>query len=113
MAKGISIESGQSDLGQDVYLIKKSRGKLSVDEITEFLQRENNGFYQGLYIIVVNATESATGGSGWYPDEPSTGDEVEVFQLVGEEHCPACSRLIPPDYCPECGVTLKLTKVVD
>lgn len=100
MAK-ITIESDGK-----FYVMRKARGKLSLDEITEFLQLENHGHHQGQYAILINATESAMGGSGWGMEETPKGDVVELILLNGEEPCPICTEMLPPDYCPECGATL-------
>lgn len=107
MAKGITIERGNSLGDNDVFVLRKSRGKLNLDEITEYLQQEQNGFYQGHYVIILNATESAMGGSGWGNDEPK-GDTVEEIRLEGDVTCPICAKMLPPDYCPDCGATIKI-----
>lgn len=105
MAKGITIESAGGMGENEVFVLRKSRGKLSLDDIGEFLQQEKQGFYQGNYVICLNATESAMGGSGWF-EEDSKGDCVEVIRINGEVNCPVCSKMLPPDYCPDCGATL-------
>ncbi len=110
MTKGLNIEFAGYNQGNNVFRLKKTRGKLSLEEITEFLQHEKNGIYQGQYVIVVNATEFTIGGSGWDDCQPTKGDVAELILLVGEAHCPVCSKLLPPDYCAECGAKIEILR---
>lgn len=84
-------------------IIKKKRGKLTLDEIEEFLRYENQGRYQSHYIIVLNCSESSCGGSGWMDDQDPPGDCAVLYQYNFEEPCPVCAEMTPPEYCPNCG----------
>lgn len=105
MAKGITIEKSRDFSGNEIFLVRKSRGKLTVAEVTEVLQQ--NRECEGHFAIVLNISDSAMGGTGWGDDEPQKGDVVELYEVASDDYCPLCSKLIPPDYCEECGASFK------
>lgn len=101
--KGITLEWDNDCRGNSVLLVRKSRGRLTLDEITEALRYEKHGQYCGRYAIMVNASEN-TCGTGWMDEIEPKGDVVELYQVAGEDDCPVCGKLTPPfEYCPHCG----------
>ena len=106
--RGIIIESEKDAFGNWVLLIRKSRGKLTLQEINDLLLYEDGGKYNGLYAIVLNASESACGGSGWDDGSEPKGDVAELYELYAGNDCPVCRKLLPEkDFCPHCGEKLK------
>lgn len=104
MAK-IQAEWRQDTAGHYSLILTKSRGKLTVAEIGEFLQRYPHGVFQGNWCIIIQAGED-TCAAGWY-EEPK-GDAVELYQLGQGDNCPVCGQLVPNyQWCPECGASLK------
>lgn len=97
----------QNIKGNQVLILTKKKGKISVQEVEEFLLREGGGSFNGYYAMIIKATESMCEVSGWM-DEDKQGDMVELYPLYQGEDCPICSKLLPPfKYCPECGKELK------
>lgn len=91
-----------------VLTIYKKRGKLTLEEIENYLRYENQGRSQGHYLIHLNCSESTCGGSGWMDDEVSPGDSAELYQYNFDDTCPICRKLAPIEYCPACGEHLPL-----
>lgn len=93
--------------GKQVLILEKKRGKLTFQEVQEFLLYEGNGTFNGHYAIYIRATESMCGGSGWL-DEEEKGDVIELYLIEDNEDCPICGKVTPIfQYCPECGASLK------
>lgn len=93
--------------GKQMLVLKKKRGKITFQEIQEFLLYEGNGSFNGHYAIYMRATESMCGGSGWL-DEEEKGDTIELYPIYDNEDCPICGKMTPPfECCPECGARLK------
>lgn len=114
MARGITFEWEQDFHGNNLLVIRKSRGKLTIREIGDLLLYGGGGLRNGRYAIIINASESAYGGSGWDDGTEPKGDVVELVQLEPFEKCPMCAAMLPdPDYCPECGFPLKQEKGVN
>lgn len=106
--KGITVEWGKDFAGNNTLLIMKARGKLTISEIEELLLYEGNGAYSGQWVIHINASESAYGGSGWDDGTAPKGDAIMLLQILEQESCPICGKLTPPfDYCPACGESWK------
>jgi hypothetical protein len=85
--------------GNPVLLLRKARGKISLDESANHLRYDDR--LAGHWVIILNASE-ATCGVGWPIEEPK-GDVIELYQIEAENTCPVCARLTPPEYCPHCG----------
>lgn len=106
MAAKLTAEWDEDIVGRPVLLIRKSRGKITVDELVDFLLRDYR-FTNYAYAMVINVRESMCEGSGWLMDEEPKGDVVELYQLEDEENCPVCGRILTYQNCPECGAELK------
>lgn len=90
--------------GRSVLLFEKTRGKISVREIENYLLYEEGQKFAGCYAILIRATESCLGGSGWDDGSEPKGDSLELFPIEEYENCPVCGEMTPPYlYCPRCG----------
>lgn len=108
MARGITFESEKDTFGNWLLLIRKSRGRLALQEIGDLLRYESDGKYQGQYAIIINAAEQTCGGSGWDDGSEPKGDVAELYELGAGENCPVCAKMLPdPNYCPHCGESLR------
>lgn len=106
---GVTVERGcRDDLkGTVVLIVRKSKGKLSVDEIVEAVRR--SGFFN-YYALLLNISEEASMGDGWLNDEISKpGDSVEILPLDYGNSCPLCGEMLPEkEYCNACGAKLSV-----
>ena len=93
--KGITLERSSDAYGNNILVIKKARGKLSIGEIEDILQYEEGGRFNGHYVIYIRATESTYGGSGWMDETQPKGDVVELLEILESENCPICKRVSP------------------
>ena len=90
--------------GRSILLFEKTRGKISVREIENYLLYEEGQKFAGCYAILIRATESCCGGSGWDDGSVPKGDSLELFPIEEYESCPVCGEMTPPYlYCPRCG----------
>lgn len=101
--------------GKSILLVEKSRGKLNLDEVGEFLRRSEYGVFQGVYVAFINAQECTCEGSGWiYDIEEKKGDSLELYKAEPGEPCPVCAKTLPDfEYCPECGAPLQGREVME
>ena len=102
MAK-LTWEYGDKD---DQIIIRKSKGKLTVQEIMDFMsQREQIlDFGEGaLCVIAWRMKEDTYSGWDMYTENP--GDAVDLFVLQDSSTC-FCGKTLFPQYCPECGTKL-------
>lgn len=108
MARGITYEWEKNIYGSSVLIIRKSRGKLTLQEIEELLRYERGGIFNGRYAILLNCSEATCGGAGWGDETEPRGDIVELCEVQSEEECPICKAMLPDkDYCPHCGESLR------
>ena len=91
----------------NILTLKKKRGKITVEEIGDFLRYSPQGAYQGNWALIIRAGDQTCGVSGWMDDFEDSGDVVDLYQLEDGEKCPICRKLLPPQYCPECGADLR------
>jgi hypothetical protein len=85
--------------GTETYLVTKTRGKLTLDEIEEALKAKG---LEGWFCIVLRVADEDT-YTGWELEEPK-GDMVYVSFIDEACDCPVCRQLTPfIGYCPECG----------
>lgn len=111
MKKGIKVEFVSGDYVRptldsplvkmaDTYVVRKSKGKLTLDEIEDAMRE----VLPGAYAIVLRCDE----GNGYdFSGEKPKGDVVELCSLEDGDVCPVCAQLLPPQYCPECGADLR------
>lgn len=105
MKRGISVEQGCDYAGTPCFVIKKKRGKLTLEEIQDILRYENLQQWNGYYVIFLNCTDSTVEGNGCLELlEERPGDTVMLYEVVDSAKCPVCKALLPPfQYCPSCG----------
>lgn len=103
MKRGTTIGWDNDIHDRSVVLIQKRRGRLTLEEITDILQHEDGGSWNGRYAILINCSEETLGGNGMFLGEP-VGDSVELYRLEQGADCPVCGQTLPPfEYCPSCG----------
>lgn len=88
-------------------VLEKARGKLSFDEIADFIRYDLHCY--SYFIMIMNCCEQTCGGNGLFDDiGDSKGDKIILYEYVGEDICPVCQQMAPPMYCPECGTEIKV-----
>lgn len=104
MTKGISIETMYNDelpprlRGTDTYLVKKNRGKLTLEDIEESFREKG---FEGYVSIVLHISQDCY--DGWSDGEEKR-DMVFASLIDDGLTCPVCKQLSPLiSYCPECG----------
>ena len=98
----------------DEWIIRKNKGRLTVAEIMEFMNRRDQlmQFGEGAMCVIVWRTSSDT-YSGW--DDmlgKAEGDSQSMFVLQDESRC-FCGRVLHMQYCPDCGRKLTGGEEVD
>ena len=90
----------------DEILILKPKGKLSVQEIRQFMNEREQilNFGEGTLCVIAWRMSSDT-YTGWELGGKPEGDTQEMFVLGDESEC-FCGRVLHPQYCPECGYEL-------
>ena len=96
LVMAIKSEVTTDALDRTVVTLHKSRGKLTVAEMQEYLQQH----LPGVYIILLRAHDDADGG---WPVE-TTGDAQDLY--LYDAQCPICGWEPPDGYCPKCGTDL-------
>ena len=106
MKRGITVTREYDRLDRPCVVIRKKRGKLSVDEIEEILRYEDFQQWNGHYVLLLNCTEATLGGNGcWDLLDEQPGDMVRLYEVTASEECPVCQSNLPPfSYCPSCGI---------
>lgn len=96
LVMAIKSEATVDDLGRTIVTLTKSRGKLTMAEIQEYLQQH----MPGVYAILLRAREDA------YDDWPieTTGDAQDLY--LYDNDCPICGHEPPDGHCPKCGANL-------
>lgn len=99
-----------SDPEKNIITIKKPKGKLTMQEIVEFMhQREQANVFEGkLCLIMFRINQDAD----LYPydwlsvDGEPTGDAQDVYVYEDGNNCPICGNEMFVQYCPQCGEPL-------
>lgn len=95
-----------------ILVLEKKRGKLSLNEVGDFLRYEKRGGFKGNYVLIIRATEATCGGSGWMDEEEPKGDQWALYRVEQGEACPVCGEVSPLlEWCPMCGESLTGKKV--
>lgn len=58
----------------NILVLEKEEGKLSREEVKEFLSHSHNGSFKGKYVLIIQA-EEAQGG------EETKGDQWELYKV--------------------------------
>ena len=102
----ITWEWGPHD---DEIIIRKAKGRLTLDEVWNFLQERSqlNAFgEESLAVILFRLRER---DSGYWDEGKDEGDAQSVYILSDGSKC-ICGREIFMQYCPECGAKLTIPK---
>lgn len=103
----ITIEQKYDYTGKLVYMVRKSRGKLTLEEIQQALREAQ---VEGLAAIMFNLDCSYNESIEDHVD----CDRISVMAFSDYDDCPVCSHLSPIRYrCPECGRKLECFKEGD
>lgn len=101
---GISFEWDRDLRGNSVLLARKSRGKISIAELQEAMERDYR--YQGSWAAIFKVSEDSY--QGWGGGSEPKGDVVELYQIGDGENCPVCAAVFSGiECCPHCGERLK------
>lgn len=107
MASKLSWEWGERN---HEIIIRKEKGKLTLDEIWNFLHKRDqlNAFDGDLAVIMFRvSSDRDIPFSLWGRDE-STGDEQAVIMIEDDMQCPICGKnSLFPQYCPDCGQPIR------
>jgi hypothetical protein len=96
----ISFEWDKDFRGNEILLVRKTRGKISISELQEGLSKNYN--FLGGWAVIIKATEEA--GYQCVPGAGELkGDVVELRRVDDWEDCPICAAVLAADYCPHCG----------
>ena len=89
----------------DQIIIRKAKGKLTLDDIHAFMNEREQllAFGEGVLCVIAWRTSADT-YSGWETGKPE-GDAADVFVLQDESTC-FCGKVLHYQYCPECGCEL-------
>ncbi|MBR6029196.1 MAG: hypothetical protein IKP40_08890 [Clostridia bacterium] len=96
----LSWEYGDKD---DQIVIRKPKGKLTVQEIREFMNERKQlmDFGEGA-LCVIAWRSSGESYIGWELFGEPQGDTVDLFVLQDSSTC-FCGKVLYPQYCPACG----------
>ena len=96
LVMAIKSEVTTDALDRTVVTLHKSRGKLTVAEMQEYLQQH----MPGVYVILLRAHEDAY--DAWLTE--TSGDAQDLY--LYNNGCPLCGHEPPDGYCPKCGADL-------
>lgn len=90
------------DNGTDI-LVRKAKGKLTIQELFEFLHQPKQTIcFDGCLAVVLFRVNSERDIPMNY-EEPE-GDVQRVYMLGDDADCPICGRKdMAVQYCPDCG----------
>lgn len=111
MARGkMSWEYAEN--GTDI-IIRKDRGRLTLDDIWEFLhRREQTWAHDGKLAMWIFRVDSDRDASFSMYQNESDGDSVELVMVEDDRVCPICTRTtLHPQYCPGCGEKIRWPKL--
>lgn len=71
-----------------ILVLEKEEGKLSLEEVKEFLTHSHNGAFKGDYVLIVRSEEAQEG-------EEYQGDQWGLYKVEPGAGCPVCGNEIP------------------
>ena len=91
-----------ADNGTDIY-VKKARGKITIQELFDFLHEpKQTNYFDGCLAVVLFRVNSERDIPMHY-EEPE-GDTQLVYMLGDDADCPVCgTKGMAVQYCPDCG----------
>lgn len=99
--------------GKNEIIVRKSRGKITLLELQEYLSeaQQYNAFGGMLAVIQWRVHDAEMMYDGYTGEDDDPGDCIAI-QMVGDgDACPVCGEnSIFPQYCPKCGEPLKEKK---
>lgn len=102
----MSLSLEWKDMDRNILTVRKSRGKITLEELTEFFHEHNqvNAFDGKIVMFMFRVN----GDADLYPFgwEDQKGDAQDLYILEDEGSCPICSQKMFVQYCPECGKKL-------
>ena len=103
MARG-KMSWEYADNGTDI-IIRKDRGRLTLDDIWEFLhRREQTWAHDGKLAAWIFRVDSDRDASFDMFQGEDTGDSVVLIMVEDDSYCPFCGKnRLFPQYCPGCG----------
>ncbi len=104
MKKGTSVEFVWEN-HMERYDIVKKKGRLTLEEIQEALEKEGTEGYVAIILRVGDLFD------GWSDESQIEGDSVTCYPISEGENCPVCQKISTLHmYCPSCGNFLKEVK---
>ena len=67
--------------------MEKEEGKLSLEEVKEFLSHSHNGSFKGNYVLIVRSEEGQ--------EEAPQGDQWAIYKVEPGAGCPVCGNKLP------------------
>lgn len=94
-------------------IIRKEKGKLTLDEIWEFMHRREQTFaHDGKLAVWIFRVDADRDGSFGEFEPEDAGDSVELIMIEDDRLCPICGRnTLHPQYCPGCGEKIKFPRL--
>lgn len=71
-----------------ILVLEKEEGKLSLEEVKEFLTHSHNGAFKGDYVLIVRSEEAQEG-------EEYQGDQWVLYKVEPGAGCPVCGNKLP------------------
>lgn len=96
------------DKWQDI-IIRKSKGKLTLDDIWDFLHKPDQlNVFDGRVAVIMFTVSSLRDESLDIYDDKDEGDAQLIHFVEDDADCPVCGRNKTfIDYCPDCGAKLR------
>ena len=70
-----------------ILVLEKEEGKLSLEEVKEFLSHSHNGSFKGNYVLIVRSEEGQ--------EEAPQGDQWAIYKVEPGAGCPVCGNKLP------------------
>lgn len=90
-------------------IIRKDKGKLTLDDIWYFLHRpEQLNVFDGKIAVIMFTVSSDRDESLSIFEDKDAGDAQLIHFVEDDSQCPICGRnKVFQEYCPECGTKLQ------
>lgn len=81
----------------------RDKGKITYDELLEAINDSSVDLQGHVFTMSFVVDRERLGPVGWMDDGEPEGDVWELWDVMDGEECPVCHKLVPPQYCPQCG----------